>query len=969
MQVKTLLLLAAVVCSAASYASAECANGCSGHGVCGANDMCTCYRNWQGNDCAHRTCPYAYAHTTTPQGDLNLDGDRLDNSGKLLSSTGTININTDTITFQSNVVKDAEVKVGDGVKICDETFVVTAVTCSGSTCSSVTVDHVATKTCTEYYVYKHLVTQRRPNGDWEMWPGDFHGNGNQHPHETNDVLNSNAGEFASDEGHFYMECSNAGLCDRSTGVCECFDGWSGNACSRQACPNDCSGHGTCESVDELRTQAPTKVMNKETNKVVRCSAQARSKELLCDATVGGTGTKHVTDAIAEGDYVQLKPFPPMKVASISGFTITLSNAVEETVAYGTELYQVHKYGLWDAKKNRACVCDPRWTGDDCSLRKCPRGDDPLTIFSTDSQAMSSSSVASTYEQRAEKQTLVIDSSAKGVIGHFYLSFTDFYGDQFKTLPIPTEVQLSVTASTSGTTLTFDGKDSGLPSTELTRGDTIRIGADYKRVQAVTYKTAGTTAGTVTKGLYIESITIDSACVHGQDSSTSDHLAGTRVYRTDVSKEIREALLNIPNGRIEGVSVEKIDQGGRIIGTGTIGAGSITASTTLVKGDIIRVKQQITRVEANDGTTISMSTTLVDTGTNNPSVFVQNGAKYRINFETGCEKDSDCNSNGVDATDSDATAICTLGGVCLCTDKSTTDNYNGKGCTADGKGNHQRSYIRANSGDIESMKCDKARLFAGVVADAGAHVERTSPTKITFEAALDANLALEVFVGDLVYIDGQVRTVTKTVEASSAIIGLWVDEPFKSYGWSDDVYLVPTGSWVYVLHRDGGVDITCTSSDLQPLTNVGQSLQTIADAAKDFGTGDISNRANVASARKVSLSSSGTTFDDDEVYIGDRIRLVDTTNKVWETRTVDSIEYEPITSDANDDEGNIKVIYVDSPFSLSTSSSHAIYVDNTGTTEGIECSRRGLCDQSTGVCQCFNGYTGNACERQDAMFSA
>ena len=34
-----------------------------------------------------------------------------------------------------------------------------------------------------------------------------------------------------------------------------------------------------------------------------------------------------------------------------------------------------------------------------------------------------------------------------------------------------------------------------------------------------------------------------------------------VYRRDVSKEIREALLNVPNSRIEGVSVEKLEISG------------------------------------------------------------------------------------------------------------------------------------------------------------------------------------------------------------------------------------------------------------------------------------------------------------------------------------------------------------------------------------------------------------------------
>jgi len=54
--------------------------------------------------------------------------------------------------------------------------------------------------------------------------------------------------------HYYMECSNKGRCDRSTGECQCFDGYDGVACQRASCPgypNSCSGHGVCKTIKQL----------------------------------------------------------------------------------------------------------------------------------------------------------------------------------------------------------------------------------------------------------------------------------------------------------------------------------------------------------------------------------------------------------------------------------------------------------------------------------------------------------------------------------------------------------------------------------------------------------------------------------------------------------------------------------------------------------------------------------------------
>ena len=55
-----------------------------------------------------------------------------------------------------------------------------------------------------------------------------------------------------DEAHFYQECSGKGICNTISGICECFEGYTGEACARLDCPNDCSDFGTCKSYEGTR---------------------------------------------------------------------------------------------------------------------------------------------------------------------------------------------------------------------------------------------------------------------------------------------------------------------------------------------------------------------------------------------------------------------------------------------------------------------------------------------------------------------------------------------------------------------------------------------------------------------------------------------------------------------------------------------------------------------------------------------
>lgn len=198
--------------------------------------------------------------------------------------------------------------------------------------------------------------------------------------------------------HKYAECSAKGLCDRSSGECECFDGYTGKGCQRKTCPGEadgmpgvwCSGHGSCEFLDE--------------------TTYGDHPGLYFDGSVKG----------------------------LDGF---VTPGIHDSFGIG---FKAKADRMWESKKLMHCVCDGGWSGPDCSLRLCPRGNDPVH------QRLNRADILKNHIQNITMYAAgPYANGNESTIDEFYgstfaLSFTSQLNETFTTIPIEVKRMDSLT---------------------------------------------------------------------------------------------------------------------------------------------------------------------------------------------------------------------------------------------------------------------------------------------------------------------------------------------------------------------------------------------------------------------------------------------------------------------------------------------------------------------------------------------
>lgn len=70
--------------------------------------------------------------------------------------------------------------------------------------------------------------------------------------------------YANNMAHQIKVCSGRGTCNTDTGLCNCFNGFTGSSCDKLDCGNKCSNHGQCVSLKAMAALNDGYIANRTT---------------------------------------------------------------------------------------------------------------------------------------------------------------------------------------------------------------------------------------------------------------------------------------------------------------------------------------------------------------------------------------------------------------------------------------------------------------------------------------------------------------------------------------------------------------------------------------------------------------------------------------------------------------------------------------------------------------------------------
>jgi len=254
--------LISLIFSLWATASAFCPNLCNGHGKCGNQDRCSCYTyagttrgdllnqydigdqraSWTGADCSLRTCPLSFSWAgSIPNGlSTTLNVATVSSSNYVgLGVSGISSIfganNANFASTYKNFAPGQKIRLYTA-KVGGTSGIYTIASSNytydnAGPPTSGTIHIFTVETITSTYTTSHFAAVE----PWETEASSV----------TYNSFLGDYGQWDANGAHNLMECAGQGVCDRTTGQCNCFPGYEGEACTRTSCPNSCSGHGVC----------------------------------------------------------------------------------------------------------------------------------------------------------------------------------------------------------------------------------------------------------------------------------------------------------------------------------------------------------------------------------------------------------------------------------------------------------------------------------------------------------------------------------------------------------------------------------------------------------------------------------------------------------------------------------------------------------------------------------------------------